>query len=247
MLLEDDNDAAAPNLTNSLGNLKGSGTPLRGSMSRASVRWSQPSLDQNASSFRATTRISGTDDDEVVQNMQRKLQASSIDVGWIIRRCEDIDQNHHGVIAAEDFLRIFQEACGLDSLLTKRETVALLQQVALLADGSRIRYTRLRELFKHSRDFDPAESKPRYTDDHDRWSNTQVPADAKWAVRSGSVGEWLFTSACPAERRNFVKLIEALEQFERETGLAITRIPSTDDLLVPLGPSLRARIEFSSV
>ena len=60
--------------------------------------------------------------------------------------------------------------------------------------------------------------------------------------RQGSIGEWLQTASCPAERKNFRKFIDAMERFERETGMKISN--QHDGFTVPLGPDLRCQIKF---
>ena len=185
------------------------------------------------------------DDDDVMRNLRQKLQQASADLGWVLRRCEGVDHSSDGVIHIDDFLKIFHEELNTGNVLTKRELNALTSSLALIADRTRIRYNRLRDFVAPTEHLD-SETKLQRSD-HDRWSDTKAPADAKWAVQSGSVGEWLSKNACPAERRSFVKLIESLERFELETGLKITRNETSGDLLIPLGPSLRAKIEFSSV
>lgn len=213
-------------------------------------------------------------EEEVLRNMRSKMESASTDIGWIIRRCQGIDANLDGVIYVEDFLRIFQEECSVHNQLTRRELNALTTHLSLVADPNRIRYTRLREFVSNTRrsldqratgghqtrrqisGFEDTAERPSravgdQVDDYDRWNydDDHGPhADVQpWAVQSGSVGEWLFKKACPAERRNFVKLIEALERFEAQTGMQITRNETTGDLVVPLGPALRAKIEFVGV
>ena len=66
-----------------------------------------------------------------------------------------------------------------------------------------------------------------------------------WAQSRGTVGEWLTKSACPSEVKAFKKLISALERFEREAGTTITT-EADGSLSIPLGPDLKATINFSS-
>lgn len=60
---------------------------------------------------------------------------------------------------------------------------------------------------------------------------------------SGSVGEWLKKSACPAEIKNFKLFVSCLEKFERDSGMKIS-LKEDGGFLVPLGPDMRANISF---
>ena len=82
------------------------------------------------------------------------------------------------------------------------------------------------------------------TETEERWlDDEQLVADEKWACQRGSVGEWLLTAGCPAEKENFKVLISCLEQYERETGIRIS--PHGSGFVIPLGPELRASLGFT--
>lgn len=61
---------------------------------------------------------------------------------------------------------------------------------------------------------------------------------------SGSVGDWLMKSACPAEVKNFKKLIACLERFERESGMRLNMKSNGEGFDIPLGPDLAASLSF---
>jgi len=61
---------------------------------------------------------------------------------------------------------------------------------------------------------------------------------------SGSVGDWLIKSACPAEVKNFKKLIACLERFERESGMRLNMKPNGEGFDIPLGPDLACSMSF---
>jgi len=60
--------------------------------------------------------------------------------------------------------------------------------------------------------------------------------------KNGSVGEWLQTVSCPAEQRNFRKFIDCMEAYEASSGMKV--IPNERGFVVPLGPDLRAQVNF---
>ena len=82
-----------------------------------------------------------------------------------------------------------------------------------------------------------------FTDnDGRRWIDDDELDSEKWAYQSGTLGEWLKKAACPAEVINFKKFLARLEDYERSSGLNCKR--TGDGFVVPLGPDLKASIQF---
>ncbi|CAN0050839.1 unnamed protein product [Ectocarpus sp. 12 AP-2014] len=84
------------------------------------------------------------------------------------------------------------------------------------------------------------------------------PPPARWAIRQGTVGQWLHEVAAPMERKLFFEFIKDLEKFELRNGLDHYRVRSSrkatrrngsgddDDgtTVLHLGPMLKASIKF---
>ena len=84
----------------------------------------------------------------------------------------------------------------------------------------------------------------------DRWGGTDAAGGALGSTqgrranrnKNGSVGEWLQSVSCPAEQRNFRKFIDCMEAYESASGMRV--IPNERGFIVPLGPDLRAQVNF---
>ena len=72
----------------------------------------------------------------------------------------------------------------------------------------------------------------------------------RWAVRDGSVGEWLQNVATPLDRRNFDAFMKALDVFEKDRGLDERRTHlegrghNNNAIVIRLGPMINVAIKF---
>lgn len=83
--------------------------------------------------------------------------------------------------------------------------------------------------------------------EEERWINESGDIENENAAifsksAKGSIGEWMRKASCPSEQLNFQRLLACLEQYEEESGLMIKM--EKDKLVVPLGPDLRASVNF---
>ncbi|GMH47245.1 hypothetical protein TL16_g00016 [Triparma laevis f. inornata] len=80
-------------------------------------------------------------------------------------------------------------------------------------------------------------------DDDDGWKGYSTE---NWAVRSGSVGEWLQNVATPQDRRNFKDFMSMLEVFEKSRGIDARRSMEKQGnaITVRLGPMLNVALKF---
>lgn len=63
---------------------------------------------------------------------------------------------------------------------------------------------------------------------------------------SGSVGQWLETSASPMERRNFFELMFLLSNFEKKLGIQqAKRATQGGGVTIQLGSKLKCTLEFN--
>ena len=67
-----------------------------------------------------------------------------------------------------------------------------------------------------------------------------------WAVRNGSVGEWLQNVATPQDRRNFKDFMSMLDNFERARGMDSKRSLEMQGnaVVVKLGPMMSVAMKF---
>lgn len=168
---------------------------------------------------------------DIIEKLKRKLEAARIKIETVVQLCVEADKNKDKVIHMDDLKAIFKYLLG-DECPSRRDLHAL---ESLLKVGSRgeIDYTRLEELLA-------IDSESRRKQDV-QWDDDKTSAK-NIKLEAGSLGEWLQRASCPLEIQNYKRLIHALEAFEKESGV---RIASTrEGLVVPLGPDLRASINF---
>ena len=80
-------------------------------------------------------------------------------------------------------------------------------------------------------------------DENDGWKGF---SSENWAVRSGSVGEWLQNVATPQDRKNFKEFMIMLEAFEKSRGVDARRhmVKQGNAITVRLGPMLNCALKF---
>ncbi|KAL3667603.1 hypothetical protein V7S43_007157 [Phytophthora oleae] len=78
-------------------------------------------------------------------------------------------------------------------------------------------------------------------------SQPELPVPTELDTEGMSVGDYLMYHALPQEQRNFEKLMEMLQQFQKridsDGNTAIQRI--TNGIVMPLGQRLRVKVQFS--
>ena len=202
------------------------------------------------------------EEDAHVVSVRAKLSRAGIKTTKVLLACEEVDRNADGVIHVDDLEAVLAKLLkGADDTITKRELRALTACVTTSRDkaDSEIEYQKLLKVLQ------PREAR-RLEQQPERWhdgggkesedgvvSGRRVVFGARnggrstyWAKSRGTVGEWLANSACDTEVKNFKKLIAIMETFERETGVVIATA-ADGSLVVPLGPDLKATINFSSM
>ncbi len=68
----------------------------------------------------------------------------------------------------------------------------------------------------------------------------------RWAVRPGSVGEWLQNVATPMDRKNFKDFMTVVRKFEEDKGIDVKRDQGGEGgaVTVRLGPMLNVALKF---
>ncbi len=70
----------------------------------------------------------------------------------------------------------------------------------------------------------------------------------RWAMRDGSVGEWLQNVATPLDRKNFACFMKIVEDFEKDRGLDERRAHlegrTGNAIVIRLGPMLNVAMKF---
>ena len=171
-----------------------------------------------------------------LESIRRKLRSSGISAESIVESCKELDRNGDGIIHPDDFLDILNDLLPPQTL-SRRELRHLRTSLTEGKAFTALHYRRLPDILAFEN------SKTRREVSEERWIDEGKVADSEsWATRSGSLGEWLYKAACPAEQKNFVRFIRCLEKFERESGMKI--VTHNDGFVVPLGPDLRASINI---
>ena len=177
-----------------------------------------------------------------LKSVREKLRQHHVKVETVMEKCKLFDVNGDNIVHADDLIDVLFDLVPRN-VFNKRELHHL---VAALTHDSRkgnIAYLKLEEVLEGSA---PPSQRTgcRGVETEEKWlDDDNLVADQQWAVQRGSVGEWLVSAGCPAERQNFRSLIDCLEVFERETGMRIEQ--TAGGFTIPLGPNLRASLEFS--
>lgn len=84
-------------------------------------------------------------------------------------------------------------------------------------------------------------------DDDDRAGEWASYPHNRWAVKAGSVGEWLHNVATPMDRRNFSEFMELVHNFQTQRGINSTGGQCSNKgnaVVIKLGPMMNAAIKF---
>lgn len=193
--------------------------------------------------------------DPYIYQLLKKLKRKNIRYQTIIKRCGELDRNEDYVIHISDLEDVLIDYLGIDNI-SRREIDhlgrLLVSHRTSHSDGL-IDYRLLEEML------DKADNT--ISEDNENNNNNNNPVtrtsrryeerdeefwyspDEAIQYQRGSVGELLYSHSCPSERKNFRKLILCLEEFERMSGMKAT--PTDTGFVIPLGPDLKASINFS--
>lgn len=175
-----------------------------------------------------------------IKSVRDKLRQHGIKVGTVVEKCKLFDGNGDNIVHADDLIDVLFDLAPRN-VFTKRELHHLVAALTHESRKGNIAYLRLEDVLEGP--VDKARAGRRQVTE-ERWLDDETLAhDQQWAVQKGSIGEWLVSAGCPSERQNFRCLIDCLEIFERETGMRIEQ--REGGFNIPLGPNLRASIEFS--
>ena len=157
----------------------------------------------------------------------------------VLQRCQGLDRNQDGIIHATDLEDILVDYLGIDNV-SRREIDRLARilrpKTASAPDGS-IDYRELEEMFYQAEE----------NMDETGFKQPQLPEDLYDPTnlgnyKRGSVGDLFEKNSCPAEKNNFRNFILCIEEFERMSGMKATM--TDDGMVIPIGPELRAKINF---
>mmetsp|Transcript_8893 Transcript_8893/g.13261 ORF Transcript_8893/g.13261 Transcript_8893/m.13261 type:complete len:197 (+) Transcript_8893:22-612(+) len=193
-------------------------------------------MDETFSSSR-TSEIS----ERILLNVCSKLQHNNIKVAALIMKCEEVDHNGDGFVHYKDIRELMNSILPFKDWITEREMVHICSALkstgeTSIKDNGGVAYIRLFDVLDESKY--GKNSRIRY----ERWMDDDDLEIEKWATQKGSLGEWLKRAACPAEIKNFKKLISRLEDYERSSGMNCSRTP--DGFIIPMGPDLKASVQF---
>ncbi|RYG68100.1 hypothetical protein EON64_05920 [archaeon] len=184
--------------------------------------------------------------DPSLRGLAHRVERSKVKVATLIKQCEDLDVNRDGIVHISDLEDVLINMLGAEGV-SKREMQHLSRvlQAPGYQDGS-IEYRKLHDALDTSTpDSKPSASAPleRSKASKEHWYDPSDILDRRAQLKKGSVGDWLQRASCPAEIGNFKTFIQLLEDYERVTGLKC--VPTERGFSVPLGPDLKATINFS--
>lgn len=177
-----------------------------------------------------------------LQNLSKRLDRSRVKLSTIVAKCAELDTNKDDRIHISDLEEVLIHYLGIDGVST-REIACL--EIALAKKGSKqkgvIEYKKLIDLLPRIGVNSNPTTGP--VPNENWFEPAEIVEQRNWN-RRGSVGDWLDKNACPAESVNFRRLISCLEDFERKSGMRC--LPTENGFIVPLGPDLRASVNFFS-
>ena len=178
-----------------------------------------------------------------IRSVRDKLRQHGIKVDTVIEKCKMFDVNGDNIVHADDLIDVLFDLVPRN-VFTKRELHHLVTALTHDSRKGNIAYLRIEDVLEGPADGSATRRRGAGAETEERWLDEDTLShDQQWAVQRGSVGEWLVSAGCPAERQNFRSLIDCLEIFERETGMKIEQ--KAGGFIIPLGPNLRASLDFS--
>ena len=78
---------------------------------------------------------------------------------------------------------------------------------------------------------------------HERDEGGREMMMQKSATTRGTIGDFLTNASCPAEQRNYKRLMDLLDKYERESGMKIEL--TKNGFVIPLGPDMEASMQIS--
>ena len=190
---------------------------------------------------------------DIVASLKRRLLRRKVHVETVIQLCTKMDKKRAGILHMDDIKSIFLELLA-DDCPSRREMQALEGLLKVDANGD-VNYLILEDLLHdeyrpksikwsedEKGDDEEEEEYARGRSRPGQSKDVKTTKEESMKLPSGSIGEWLQRAACPIEVQNYQKFINVLEEFEKDTGVQIST--NKDGMVVPLGPNLRASVNF---
>jgi hypothetical protein len=166
--------------------------------------------------------------DKLLSNGGRRMRV-------LAAACRKTDTNNATYLSKSEFKSIASTLFSKTSSLSRDEVRWLLENLKG-RNPRHIMYERLKDVLTDGEVvFDE--------DGDDGWKGF---ASEGWAVKSGSVGEWLQNVATPQDRKNFKDFMVMLEAFEKDRGVDARRTMERQGnaIVVRLGPMLNVALKF---
>jgi len=148
------------------------------------------------------------------------------------------DKDGHGLLSRNKFKSITMTKLKGRNKLNRGEVLFMLEKLRARKKGF-INYEKLKEVL--------TDGEVLFDDDDDE-SGWQGFTSEEWAVRTGSVGEFLQNIGTPQDRRNFRDFMTVIEGFERSHGTDSKRSIKIEKIgnvvNVKLGPMLSVAMKF---
>ena len=124
--------------------------------------------------------------------------------------------------------------------ITHREMKYLTDSLALPSSKMRnsVEYKKMTDLLSASR-----ETTANREHWHERDEGGREMMMQKSATTRGTIGDFLTNASCPAEQRNYKRLMDLLDKYERESGMKIEL--TKNGFVIPLGPDMEASMQIS--
>ncbi|GMI30423.1 hypothetical protein TeGR_g13149 [Tetraparma gracilis] len=175
-------------------------------------------------------------EDSIRQGLREKLLSNGgRRMRVLAAACRKTDDENDGFLSKSEFKSIASTIFTKTSKLG-RDEVAWLTNNLKGRNPKHIMYEKIKDVLTDGEVlFDG--------DEDDGWKGYSTE---RWAVKSGSVGEWLQNAATPQDRKNFKDFMTMLDAFERERGIDARRKMERQGnaIVVRLGPMLNVALKF---
>ncbi|GMI24567.1 hypothetical protein TrCOL_g6086 [Triparma columacea] len=200
------------------------------------------STDKGRSNRRAKEE-SDEEDDVLLNSIRKSIRDKLLSNGGKKLRVlsaafRKVDEEGHGFITKDQFKSIVSTRMSKKNNKFDKDEIRWLCNNLKGRKRNSIVYEKLKDVITDGEVYFDEDG-----DADDAWKGF---SSENWAVRNGSVGEWLQNVATPQDRRNFKDFMSMLDNFERARGMDSKRSLEMQGnaVVVKLGPMMSVAMKF---
>jgi len=169
--------------------------------------------------------------DKLLSNGGKKLRVLSA-------AFRKVDEDGHGHITKDQFKSIIRTRMSKKNSKFDKDEILWLCNNLKGRKRNSIAYEKLKDVI--------TDGEVLFDEDGDADDGWKGFSSENWAVRNGSVGEWLQNVATPQDRRNFKDFMSMLDEFEKARGMDSKRSLEMQGnaVVLKLGPMLSVAMKF---